>query len=131
MSDSRIPLRSYTPAEEVLARGRAARDRIPRTARDRAVRADGRPSVVEFVEASNTGRLEELIPLRIGRMTASPFAFYRGAAGLMASDLAGSPDTGFTAQLCGDAHPGNFGLYGTSRGDIVMDINDFDETVPG
>ncbi|MEV3959280.1 DUF2252 domain-containing protein [Nocardia sp. NPDC050193] len=131
MSTARIPLRSYTPAEDVLARGRAVRDRVPRTARDRAVRTDGRPSVVEFVEASNAGRIEELIPLRIGRMTASPFAFYRGSAGLMAADLAGSPDTGFTAQLCGDAHAGNFGLYGTSRGEIVMDINDFDDTVAG
>lgn len=87
--------------------------------------------MVEFVEASNHGRIEDLIPLRIGRMIASPFAFYRGAAGLMAIDLASSPDTGFTAQLCGDAHAGNFGLYGTSRGEIVMDINDFDETVRG
>ncbi|MEV0107016.1 DUF2252 domain-containing protein [Nocardia sp. NPDC050799] len=131
MSTGRIPLRSYTPAEDVLARGRAVRDRVPPTARNRAVGTGGRPSVVEFVEASNSGRIEELIPLRIGRMIASPFAFYRGSTGLMATDLAGSPDTGFTAQLCGDAHAGNFGLYGTSRGEIVMDINDFDDTVPG
>lgn len=131
MSTGRIPLRSYTPAEDVLARGRAVRDRVPPTARNRAVRTGGRPSVVEFVEASNAARIEELIPLRIGRMIASPFAFYRGSAGLMATDLAGGPDTGFTAQLCGDAHAGNFGLYGTSRGEIVMDINDFDDTAPG
>ncbi|MEU4311850.1 DUF2252 domain-containing protein [Nocardia sp. NPDC024068] len=131
MPNSRITLRSYTPAEEVLARGESVRDRIPRTARDRAVRTEGRPSVLEYVEASNRGRLEHLIPMRIARMAASPFAFYRGAAGLMASDLAGSPDTGFLAQLCGDAHAANFGLYGTSRGEIVMDINDFDETAAG
>ncbi|WP_280422994.1 DUF2252 domain-containing protein [Nocardia carnea] len=131
MSNSLIPLLSYNPAEDVLARGGGVRDRVPRTARDRAIRTDGRPSVVEFVETTNKGRLEHLVPLRIGRMMASPFAFYRGAAGLMAGDLAGSPDTGFHAQLCGDAHAANFGLYGTSRGEIVMDINDFDETVPG
>ncbi|WP_459546486.1 DUF2252 domain-containing protein [Nocardia sp. X0981] len=131
MPNSRISLRSYTPAEDVLARGAAVREQVPRTARDRAIRAEGRPSVREYVEATHRDRLAHLVPLRIGRMIASPFAFYRGTAGLMAIDLAGSPDTGFRAQLCGDAHAGNFGLYGTSRGEIVMDINDFDETVPG
>ncbi|WP_040790644.1 DUF2252 domain-containing protein [Nocardia paucivorans] len=131
MSNSRIRLRSYTSAEEALARGRALRDRVPLTARDRPVGAAGRPGVVEYVTATNSGRLPHLIPLRIGRMITSPFTFYRGTAGLMGIDLANSPDTGLTAQLCGDAHAANFGLYGTSRGEIVMDINDFDETVPG
>ncbi len=64
-------------------------------------------------------------------MAASPYSFFRGAAGLMAADLAGGPGSGLTAQLCGDAHAANFGLYGTPRGEIVMDINDFDETAPG
>lgn len=81
--------------------------------------------------ASNAGRLPHLVPLRVERMLASPFTFYRGAAGLMAADLAGSPDTGVPAQICGDAHAANFGLYGTPRGEIVMDINDFDETIRG
>ncbi|MEU6191177.1 DUF2252 domain-containing protein [Nocardia sp. NPDC047038] len=131
MSDSGIDLRSYVPAEEVRARGRALRERVPVSARDRAATGVRRPSVLDFVEMSNAGRLEHLIPLRIGRMIASPFTFYRGAAGLMAADLAGGPDSGLTAQLCGDAHAANFGLYGTARGEIIMDINDFDETVPG
>ncbi len=114
-----------------MARGAALRERVPFGARDRAAAAPDRPDVVRFVNESNTGRLHHLIPLRIGRMITSPFTFYRGAAGLMAADLAAGPDTGLTAQLCDDAHAANFGLYGTARGDIVMDINDFDETIAG
>lgn len=131
VSDNRIDLRTYTPAAQVRARGREIRRRVPVAARDRAATGARRPDVLEFVGASNVGRLAHLVPLRIGRMLASPFTFYRGAAGLMAADLAGGPDTGLTAQICGDAHAGNFGLYGTARGEIIMDINDFDETVAG
>lgn len=80
---------------------------------------------------SNQGRLPELTPIRVGRMAASPFAFLRGSAGLMAYDLARTPVTGVGAQLCGDAHAANFGLYGDARGELVMDLNDFDETVHG
>ncbi|WP_433755117.1 DUF2252 domain-containing protein [Nocardia sp. CA-135398] len=131
MLDSGIDLRSYVPAEDVRARGRALRQRVPVSARDRAVTWSTRPEVLDFIAASNADRLPHLIPLRIGRMLASPFTFYRGAAGLMAADLSGSPDTGVPAQICGDAHAANFGLYGTPRGEIVMDINDFDETIVG
>ncbi|WP_330254655.1 DUF2252 domain-containing protein [Nocardia sp. NBC_00565] len=131
MSTSGVDLRSYVPAEEVRARGRALRQRVPVTARDRAATWSKRPGVLEFVDASNMGRLPHLVPLRVGRMVASPFTFYRGAAGLMAADLAGSPDSGLPAQICGDAHAANFGLYGTPRGEIIMDINDFDETIVG
>lgn len=131
MSDSGLDLRTYVSAEDARERGRAARDRVPVSARDRAAESPDRPSVLEFVEASNRGRIERLIPLRIGRITASPFTFFRGAAGLMAADLAAGPDSGLPAQICGDAHAANFGLYGTQRGEIVMDINDFDETVLG
>ncbi|PXX58395.1 uncharacterized protein (DUF2252 family) [Nocardia tenerifensis] len=131
MSDSGIDLRSYVSADEARARGKALRDRVPVTARDRAAEGARRPGVLDYIEASNAGRLPHLVPLRIGRMMASPFTFYRGAAGLMAADLAGGPDTGLTAQLCGDAHAANFGLYGTPRGEIIMDINDFDETIAG
>lgn len=129
--DSAIDLRRYVSADEARARGRAARERVPYAARDRAAEGEGRPGVLDFVEASNRGRIERLIPLRIGRMSASPFTFYRGAAGLMAADLSAGPDSGLTAQICGDAHAANFGLYGSQRGEIVMDINDFDETVAG
>ncbi|MFC6010630.1 DUF2252 domain-containing protein [Nocardia lasii] len=131
MPDSAIDLRSYVSAEEARERGRAARERVPVTDRDRAAESQDRPTVREFIDTSNQGRIERLIPLRIGRMTASPFTFFRGAAGLMAADLSAGPDSGLTAQICGDAHAANFGLYGTQRGEIVMDINDFDETVRG
>ncbi|MFE6921653.1 DUF2252 domain-containing protein [Nocardia sp. NPDC057663] len=131
MSDSGLDLRTYISAEDARERGRAARERVPAAARDRAAESPNRPSVLEFVEASNRGRIDRLIPLRIGRMTTSPFTFFRGAAGLMAADLAAGPDSGLPAQICGDAHAANFGLYGTQRGEIVMDINDFDETVLG
>ncbi|MFC4128066.1 DUF2252 domain-containing protein [Nocardia rhizosphaerae] len=126
-----MDLRTYVSAEQARARGRAARDLVPVLARDRAAAGHDRPTVLEFVEASNAGRIERLVPLRIGRMAASPFTFFRGAAGLMAADLAAGPDSGLPAQICGDAHAANFGLYGTQRGEIVMDINDFDETIVG
>ncbi|MFI5497603.1 DUF2252 domain-containing protein [Nocardia asteroides] len=131
MSDSGIDLRSYVSAEDARERGRAARRRVPVTDRDRAAESPDRPGVLDFLAASNRGRIERLVPLRVGRMAASPFTFFRGAAGLMAADLAAGPDSGLTAQICGDAHAANFGLYGNQRGEIVMDINDFDETVLG
>lgn len=126
-----IDFRASVSPDEVRSRGRELRKRTPVESRDREAAAANRPAVLDFVEASNQGRLSRLIPLRIGRMAASPFSFFRGAAGLMAADLAGGPVSGLDAQLCGDAHAANFGLYGSSRGDIVMDINDFDETVRG
>ncbi|MCZ2524703.1 DUF2252 domain-containing protein [Streptomyces sp. HB2AG] len=114
------------------AAGKRLRERVPRSEHRRFEPSPGRPGAVEAVLESNTGRLPELVPVRVGRMAASPFAFLRGSAGLMAADLAaGTPRTGVTAQICGDAHAANFGLYGDARGGLVMDINDFDETVPG
>lgn len=117
--------------EEAYARGRALRAGDDHSEHRELALPDDRPSIVDFVHASNTDRVPELIPLRIGRMLESPFAFFRGSAALMAGDLAATPSSGLTAQLCGDAHAANFGLYGTSDGRIVMDINDFDETAPG
>lgn len=125
------------PAPSPKAAGRALRERLPRAAhgqpemwpwRDRPGGAD---AAVAAVEASNAGRIPDLVPLRVGRMAHSPFAFLRGSAGLMAADLADAPVTGAGAQLCGDAHAANFGLYADARGHLVMDINDFDETVHG
>ena len=75
--------------------------------------------------------MPELVPIRYGRMLVSPFTFYRGAALIMAADLAGTPASGITAQLCGDAHLSNFGLFGTPERRMLFDINDFDETLPG
>ncbi|MFG3253951.1 DUF2252 domain-containing protein [Streptomyces sp. NPDC048172] len=112
--------------------GKALRERVPRAEHARFTPADRRPDPVDAVRASNEGRLPALTPIRVGRMAATPFAFLRGAAGLMAYDLAhGTPATGLPAQLCGDAHAANFGLYGDARGGLVIDLNDFDETATG
>jgi uncharacterized protein (DUF2252 family) len=128
---AQVDLRTRVAAADVYARGKVLKTVVPPNAHDHPAAGVGRPEVVDFIEASNKGRLPDLLGLRIDRMIASPFAFFRGAAGLMAADLADSPVSGLTAQLCGDAHAANFGLYGTPEGEIVMDINDFDETLPG
>jgi uncharacterized protein (DUF2252 family) len=90
-----------------------------------------RPNPVALLEEQGKTRLPELLPIRYGRMAASPFAFYRGAAAIMASDLATLPNTGLIVQLCGDAHLANFGGFASPERDLVLDINDFDETLPG
>ncbi|MFG2309019.1 DUF2252 domain-containing protein [Streptomyces sp. NPDC048566] len=113
------------------AEGKALRERVPRSAHAELTTDDGRPGAVSAVEESNRGRLAGLTPIRVGRMAATPFAFLRGSAGLMAYDLARTPMTGISAQICGDAHAANFGLYGDARGRLVIDLNDFDETVHG
>ncbi|SMQ17610.1 Uncharacterized conserved protein, DUF2252 family [Streptomyces sp. Ag82_O1-12] len=111
--------------------GKALRKRIPRSAHATLDLEASRPDAVSAVEESGRGRLPELTPIRVGRMAANPFAFLRGSAGLMAYDLARTPMTRIRVQLCGDAHAGNFGLYGDARGGLVIDLNDFDETVFG
>jgi len=118
-----------SPKEE----GKALRRQVPRTAHasfDAGADAS-RPDAEAAVRESNRGRIPELTPIRVGRMAATPFAFLRGSAGLMAYDLARTPMTRIRAQICGDAHAGNFGLYGDARGGLVIDLNDFDETVHG
>ncbi|WP_424886470.1 DUF2252 domain-containing protein [Streptomyces sp. SAI-126] len=116
-----------SPKEE----GKALRERVPRSAHAALDLDLSRPDAVHAVEESSRGRIPELTPLRVGRMAATPFAFLRGSAGLMAYDLARTPMTRISAQICGDAHAANFGLYGDARGDLVIDLNDFDETVYG
>lgn len=111
--------------------GKALRGRVPRSAHAAFEAPADRPDAVRAVEESNVGRVAELAPIRVGRMAANPFAFLRGAAGLMAHDLSGGPVTGVGAQICGDAHAANFGLYGDVHGRLVIDLNDFDETVFG
>ncbi|MFE5402303.1 DUF2252 domain-containing protein [Streptomyces sp. NPDC056580] len=111
--------------------GKALRAAVPRDAHRVLDSGAGRPDAVTAVTESNAGRLPELTPIRVGRMAATPFAFLRGSAGLMAYDLARTPTTGIGAQICGDAHAANFGLYGDARGRLVIDLNDFDETVHG
>ncbi|MGH4035169.1 DUF2252 domain-containing protein [Actinomycetota bacterium Odt1-20B] len=113
------------------AEGKALRERVARSAHAEFEQDAARPDAVAALEESSRGRIEDLVPIRNGRMAATPFAFLRGSAGLMAYDLARTPVTGIGAQICGDAHAGNFGLYGDARGGLVIDLNDFDETVHG
>src|ERR1700744_296333 len=123
---------STTPvgsADESRARGRALRDAIPFDAHASWLAAGNRPDPVERVLANNAGRQERLIPLRMARMAASPFAFLRGAATVMAWDLAQTPSIGHNVMIDGDAHLNNFGLFRTPRQDVVFDLNDFDETL--
>ena len=127
-----MKLRSeWTSAEDAYDRGRALQKDVGYDAHAVCTISDRRPSVEEFLAERNAHRLADLLPLGHGRMCANPFAFFRGSAGLMAHDLANDPTTGLNGQICGDAHVANFGLYGTHDGRIVMDINDFDETVVG
>ncbi|MEV7689521.1 DUF2252 domain-containing protein [Streptomyces bungoensis] len=122
---------AWPPQGSPKAEGKALRTKVPRSAHS-ALDLDGsRPDAVGAVTESNAGRIPELTPIRVGRMAATPFAFLRGSAGLMAHDLARTPMTGIGAQICGDAHAANFGLYGDARGGLVIDLNDFDETVHG
>jgi uncharacterized protein (DUF2252 family) len=111
------------------AAGREARKRTPRSALGHCSIPQRDPIVL--LEASNLGRVADLVPVRHGRMLASPFAFYRGAAALMAHDLAALPNSGISVQLCGDAHLANFGLFGSPERRILFGLNDFDETLPG
>jgi uncharacterized protein (DUF2252 family) len=119
-----------TPAERA-ARGKAARAEVGRSAHGEWSSPANRPDPVELLEAQAGTRVQELVPIRYGRMLVSPFTFFRGAAAVMASDLSGVPRTGLQVQLCGDAHLSNFGAYAASDRRLVFDINDFDETLPG
>jgi uncharacterized protein (DUF2252 family) len=119
-----------SPAERSAA-GKAARSRAPRSAHGEWEPAVDRPDPVELLERQAASRVGSLVPLRYGRMLVSPFAFYRGAAAVMTADLAGSPQSGFEAQLCGDAHLSNFGAFASPERRLVFDLNDFDETLPG
>ncbi|GAA2772197.1 DUF2252 domain-containing protein [Streptomyces lavendulae] len=117
--------------EERAALGKEARRRSPRSGHAVYEPAADRRDPLGILEAQSAARVPELVPIRYGRMTESPFRFYRGAAAIMASDLAGSPDSGITAQLCGDAHLLNFRLLASPERELMFDINDFDETLPG
>ena len=113
------------------ARGKAARNEVSLQAQAMLVASDLRTDPVELLERQATSRVPELVPIRYGRMLASPFAFYRGAALVMAADLSGTPDSGLRVQLCGDAHMSNFGVFASPERNLVFDLNDFDETLPG
>jgi uncharacterized protein (DUF2252 family) len=123
--------REHLTVEERVARGRTARVAAPRSVHGRWVPAPDRPDPVALLEEQAATRVPQLVPIRYGRMLISPFTFYRGAALIMASDLAATPVSGVTVQVCGDAHLSNFGLFGTPERQMIFDINDFDETLPG
>jgi uncharacterized protein (DUF2252 family) len=119
-----------TPAERV-ARGKAARAASPRSVHGEWEPASDRADPVVLLEEQGASRVQELVPIRYGRMLVSPFTFFRGAAYPMAADLAGVPRTGLDVQLCGDAHLSNFGAFAAADRRLVFSINDFDETLPG
>jgi uncharacterized protein (DUF2252 family) len=123
--------RRHLSVEERQARGRAARTAAPRSEHARWQPGPDRPDPIALLEEQAADRVPELIPVRYGRMLVNPFTFYRGAALIMAADLATTPRSGIEVQLCGDAHLSNFGGFGTPERRMIFDINDFDETLPG
>jgi uncharacterized protein (DUF2252 family) len=118
-------------SNERKATGKAARRRAPRSIQGRWEPGPNRPDPVEILEKQDRTRVPDLISIRHGRMLASPFTFYRGAAGIMAADLGVTPRSGLDVQLCGDAHLSNFGAFAAPDRQLIFDINDFDETHPG
>jgi len=124
------PVAHFTVAERA-ARGKAARADVPRSSHAAWEPSPVRADPIELLEQQAVTRVPELVPIRYGRMLVSAFTFFRGAAYLMAADLAGSPRTGLHVQLCGDAHLSNFGGYAAPDRRLVFDMNDFDETLPG
>ncbi len=116
---------------ERVALGKAVRSEVPRASHASFAPSPTRPDPVELLERQARTRVPELVPIRYGRMLVSPFTFYRGAAMIMAHDLAATPRTGFNVQCCGDAHLSNFGVFASPERRLVFDINDFDETLPG
>jgi uncharacterized protein (DUF2252 family) len=123
--------RRLTSRAERYAEGRALRSKAPRSSHAEWSPAHKRPDPVSMLEEANSTRLQQLVPIRYGRMSMSPFAFYRGSADIMAYDLAKTPVSGIQAQLCGDAHLSNFGAYASPERRLVFDVNDFDETLAG
>ncbi len=122
--------RRLTP-EQRVARGKAARALAPRSSHGAWEPPAGRADPVALLEREDADRVPDLVPVRHARMAVSPFTFYRGAAAIMAGDLAQTPVSGVTVQLCGDAHMANFGVFGTPERRMIFDLNDFDETYPG
>src|SRR3954463_90704 len=113
------------------ARGKAARVQVPRSSHADWRTGAGRRDPVAVLDEQAQTRVPELVPIRYGRMLVSPFTFYRGAAAVMAGDLAGSPRTGLHVQLCGDAHLSNFGAFAAPDRRLTFGVNDFDESLPG
>src|SRR5215470_11102507 len=127
-----VPPTAATPTtvEERIADGKALRNSVPRTSHAGWEPPRDRTDPIEILIESSKARLQNLIPIRYGRMLQTPFTFYRGAAAIMAADLATTPATGLRVQACGDCHLLNFGGFATPERRIIFDINDFDETLP-
>src|SRR5690349_6651119 len=125
------PAVPHLTVDERIARGKAARQEVPRAAHAHFEPSEVRADPVELLERQAQTRVPELVPIRYGRMLVSPFTFYRGAAMIMAHDLAATPRSGLMVQCCGDAHLSNFGAFASPERRLVFDINDFDETLPG
>ena len=123
--------RELSTRTERYAAGKAMRDKAPRSSHAEWAPDRERPDPISLLEQANETRLENLVPIRYGRMSMSPFAFYRGSADIMANDLAKTPVSGIQAQLCGDAHLSNFGAFASPERRLVFDVNDFDETLTG
>jgi len=121
---------SATRAERYAA-GKALRTQVSRISHGEWAPVSDRPDPISVLEEQNRTRVPELVPIRMGRMSLSPFAFLRGSAAVMASDLAKTPVSGIKVQLCGDAHICNFGGFASPERNLVFDVNDFDETLPG
>jgi uncharacterized protein (DUF2252 family) len=121
----------HPSVDQRRARGREARDRTPLPSHTGWAPAADRRDPVALLQEQDASREPDLVPVRHGRMMVSPFTFYRGAAKVMAADLAGTPTAGLDVQLCGDAHLSNFGLFASPERRLLFDLNDFDETLPG
>ena len=131
LADLRPSVVEHHSVEERISRGRAERKAVPRSKHADFTPPVRRTDPIALLESQAVTRAQDLVPVRYGRMMVSPFTFYRGAALVMANDLASTPTTGLRVQLCGDAHLSNFGIFGTPERRLVFDINDFDETAPG
>jgi uncharacterized protein (DUF2252 family) len=129
--DPQPPAVPHLTVAERVARGKAARSEVPRSSHAGFEPSAPRTDPVELLERQAETRVPELVPIRYGRMLVSPFTFYRGAALIMAQDLAATPRSGLTVQICGDAHLSNFGVFASPERRLVFDVNDFDETLPG
>ena len=128
VTPSPLPQTHNSPVADRMARGKALRERCPRKAQAEWKPPAKRADPIDLLIENSRGRIEDLVPIRYGRMMANPFAFFRGAAAIMAYDLWHTPSTGLMVQACGDCHLVNFGGFATAERKIIFDINDFDET---
>src|ERR1700753_2916658 len=122
---------THLSVAERVRRGTAPRAEVPRASHSAFTPPPGRADPLEVLESQASTRVPELVPIRYGRMLVSPFTFYRGAAMIMAADLAATPRSGLMVQGCGDAHLSNFGVFASPERQLVFDLNDFYETLPG